>query len=83
MGRIYSKAERVVVWLCSDGEGYGPTAAVALESVYDACMALEARWMKLSLDVESRRPFHQENFTEPESDYLIRTPILNLSLIHI
>lgn len=80
MGRIYSQAESVVVWLGSDDvENNASTAAVALQSVFDACMALEARWKKLPRDLESRRPFFQENFTEPESDYLIRTPIFHTS----
>ncbi|KAL1653251.1 cell separation during budding [Didymella pomorum] len=79
MGRIYSQAERVVVWLGSDDENIAHTAAVALKRIFDACVALELFWKELPRDLESRRPFFQERFTETESEYLIQTAIFHTS----
>lgn len=46
MGQIFSKAERVVVWLGREFEELASAAAASLVIVYDACMEYERTWME-------------------------------------
>ena len=72
MGRIYTQAERVIVWLGREFEERASTAQAALKSVFTACMAHEKWWEETPKDEASLQPL-LARYTEFERNRLTRS----------